>query len=114
MNIPDGMQVLLRGKAPMVREIGQVLAEGGIPYATGPLPGGWEPTAWLAVAGPDVQRAMQLHREHLEQMVRKQGLPVRDVVCDLDAEEAQCPACLTKFRTAGVTRCPDCGLALGG
>jgi hypothetical protein len=43
--------------------------------------------------------------------VRKQGLPVRDVVTDFDAEETQCPACLTTFRTQGTERCPDCGLA---
>ncbi len=112
MNVPDGMQVLFQGKATMLREIAQVLADGGVRTVTGPVPpGGWEPRAWLAVAGPDVQRALQLHREHLEQMVRKEGLPVRDVVTDLDAEETQCPACLTTFRTKDVTRCPDCGLA---
>ena len=114
MKIPDGMQVLFRGKATLLREIAQVLTDGGVAVATGPVPGGWEPAVWLAVAGPDVSRAMELHRAHLEHMVRKQGLPVRDVVCDLDAEETQCPACLTTFKTAGVTRCPDCGLALGG
>jgi hypothetical protein len=54
---------------------------------------------------------MALHRQHLEAEVRRQGLPVRDVVADFTAEETQCPACLAKFRTAGVTRCPDCGLA---
>jgi tRNA(Ile2) C34 agmatinyltransferase TiaS len=43
-------------------------------------------------------------------MVEREGLPVRDIVTDLDAEETQCPACLTKFKTAGVTKCPDCGL----
>ena len=40
-------------------------------------------------------------------------MPVRDIVCDLDAEETQCPACLTTFATAGVTRCPECGLNFG-
>jgi hypothetical protein len=114
VNVPDGMKVVFRGKAAMMREIAQVLGDGGVAVATGPVPGGWEPSIWLAVAGPDVSRAIELHRAHLEQLVRQQGLPVRDVVCDLDAEEAQCPACLTKFATAGVTRCPDCGLALGG
>ncbi len=110
MKIPDGMQVLFRGKAALLREIAQVITEGGIKVATGPIPGGWEPQAWLAVAGPDAPRAMALHHAHLEAMVKKQGLPVRNVVADLDAEETQCPACLTKFKTAGVTRCPDCGL----
>ena len=46
-------------------------------------------------------------------MLRKQGLPVRDIVCDLNAEETQCPACLTMFATAGITRCPECGLNFG-
>lgn len=110
MKIPDGMQVLFRGKAPMIREIAQVITDGGIRVATGPLPGGWEPQAWLAVASPDAQRAATLHQAHLERLVRQQGLPVRNVVADFDAEETQCPACMTKFKTAGVSRCPDCGL----
>ncbi|MFT4514487.1 MAG: hypothetical protein ACI89X_000044 [Planctomycetota bacterium] len=54
-----------------------------------------------------------MHQTHLDGMVRSQGLPVRDIVCDLNAEETQCPACLTKFATAGVTRCPECGLNFG-
>jgi hypothetical protein len=110
VKIPDGMQVVFQGKATMLREIAQVLAEGGVKTASGPVPGGWEPRAWLAVASPDVQRAMDLHRKHLEAMVRRQGLPVRDIAVDLDAEETQCPACLTKFKTAGRQTCPDCGL----
>jgi hypothetical protein len=113
VKIPDGMQVLFQGKAEMLREIARVLTDGGVRVVTGPVPGGWEPRVWLAVASPDALRAMALHRAHLEQMVRKQGLPVRDVVVDLDAEQTQCPACLTTFATAGVSRCPDCGLAFG-
>ena len=109
--VPDGMKVLFQGKAAMLREIAQLLADAGVPVRTGPLPGAWDPRIWLAVAGPDVERALALHRAHLEEMVRKEGLPVRDAVVDLDAEETQCPACQTTFRTAGVTRCPDCGLA---
>jgi hypothetical protein len=54
-----------------------------------------------------------LHQEHLDLMVSREGLPVRDVVCDFDADETQCPACLTTFVTAGVTRCPECGLNFG-
>jgi hypothetical protein len=110
VKIPDGMTVLFRGKAAMLREIAQVLEAGELKVATGAVPGGWEPQGWLAVASTDAARAMALHRAHLERMVRKEGLPVRDVVADFDAEEAQCPACLTKFKTAGVSRCPDCGL----
>lgn len=105
------MHVLFQGKADMMREIAQVLLAGDVRSITGPLPGGHEPRAWLAVAGPDVQRAMALHRAHLERMVVREGLPLRDAVVDLDADETQCPACLTTFKTAGVDRCPDCGLA---
>lgn len=104
------MQVVFRGKAPMIREIAQVISEGGVKVSTGPMPGGWDPQAWLAVASQDAAKAMALHHAHQEQMVRRQGLPVRNVTADLDAEETQCPACLTKFKTAGVSRCPDCGL----
>lgn len=110
MKIPDGMQVVFQGKAEQLREIAKVLGDGGIKVVTGPVPGGWEPRAWLAVASPEIPRAMELHRRHLEHMVRREGMPVREVVADFEAEETQCPACLTKFRTAGVERCPDCGL----
>ena len=57
---------------------------------------------------------MEVHQQHLDAMTRQQGMPVRDIVLDLDAEETQCPACLTTFATAGVTRRPDCGLNFGG
>jgi hypothetical protein len=110
VKIPDGMQILFRGKAPMIREIAQVVTDGGVQVATGPIPSGWEPQAWLAVASQDAAKAIALHRAHLEGMVRKQGLPVHDHVADFDAEETQCPACLTKFKTANTSRCPDCGL----
>jgi tRNA(Ile2) C34 agmatinyltransferase TiaS len=43
-------------------------------------------------------------------MVRREGLPVVDAAVDFDAEESSCPACGHAFKTAGVTRCPDCGL----
>ncbi|MEO6595775.1 MAG: hypothetical protein ABIP94_13570 [Planctomycetota bacterium] len=55
---------------------------------------------------------MAVHQQHLDHMVTREGLPLRDVTADLDADETQCPACLTTFQTAGVTRCPDCGLKL--
>ena len=57
---------------------------------------------------------MEVHQRHLDAEARRQGLPVRDAVVDLDAEETQCPACLATFATAGVSRCPDCGLNFGG
>jgi hypothetical protein len=110
VKIPDGMKVVFQGKADYLREISAQLTNAGIKVVTGPIPGGWEPRAWLAVASADAQRAIATHQQHLDEMVTREGLPLRDEVCDFDAEETQCPACLTKFKTAGVTRCPDCGL----
>ena len=110
MKIPDGMQVLFQGKADYLREIAQVLENGGVRTTTGRVPGGWEPRAWLAVASSDAPRAVELHRAHLEQMVAREGLPVREVVSDFDAEQTQCPACMATFATAGATKCPECGL----
>jgi tRNA(Ile2) C34 agmatinyltransferase TiaS len=34
-------------------------------------------------------------------------------VADFDAAETECPACGTRFATAGAERCPDCGLRFG-
>lgn len=107
------MQVLFQGKAEMLREIAQVLDAAEIRSVTGPLPGGWEPRVWLAVASTDAQRAMAAHQKHLERMVEREGLPVRDIVADFNAEETQCPACLATWKTAGTTRCPECGLKFG-
>ena len=56
---------------------------------------------------------MQVHQRHLNQMVKREGLPLRDDHADFDAEETACPACLTPFKTAGTTRCPECGLNFG-
>jgi hypothetical protein len=113
VNIPAGMQVLWQGKAEYMREIALLLNSKGIRTRTGPVPGGWEPRAWLAVASNESERALAVHHAHLDGMVAREGLPVRDVVCDLDAEQTQCPACLTTFKTAGTTRCPECGLNFG-
>lgn len=104
------MKVVFQGKAEYMREIAAHLQDEGIKVASGPIPGGWEPKAWLAVASADTQRAIEIHQRHLDAMVTREGLPLRNEACDFDAEETQCPACLTTFKTAGVTRCPDCGL----
>ena len=53
--------------------------------------------------------AMKVHQNYLDHMVKREGLPLQDNQADFDAEETACPACLTPFRTAGVTRCPECG-----
>lgn len=109
------MQVVFHGKPDYLREIAQQLAEAGIRSVSGPLPGGgWGTRAWLAVASADAKRAIETHQAHLDRMVEREGLPLRDVAADLDAEETACPACDTVFRTAGVTRCPECGLNFGG
>lgn len=108
------MQIVFRGKADYLREIAQQLADEGIRSASGPLPGGgWGTQAWLAVAGPDMQKAVEVHQRALDRMVLREGLPLQDHAADLDAEETACPACQTVFRTAGVTRCPECGLNFG-
>ena len=57
---------------------------------------------------------MKVHQRHLDRMVKREGLPLLDAQADFDAEETTCPACMTPFKTAGVTRCPECGLNLGG
>jgi tRNA(Ile2) C34 agmatinyltransferase TiaS len=49
----------------------------------------------------------------MEAMVRREGLRVHDDVADFDADETSCPACGHRFKTAGATRCPDCGIAFG-
>ena len=114
MNLPDGMQVVFRGKTEYLREIAQQLTAAGIRSVSGPLPGGgWGTHAWLAVASTDTQQAMATHQRHLDRMVEREGLPLLDRAADLDAEETACPACGTPFRTAGVSRCPDCGLNFG-
>lgn len=111
VNLPPGMQVLFQGKADFLKEVKDRLQAVGIPSLSGPLPGGgWEQRAWLAVASQDTARAMAEHQRHLDAMLAKEGLPARDTVADLDAEETECPACLTRFKTAGKTRCPECGI----
>lgn len=109
------MRVLFEGKVDLLREIAEQLTAAGIRSASGPVPAaGWEPRAWLAVASDRMQEAMAIHQRHLDRMVEREGLPLVDAAADLDAEETVCPACQTPFRTAGTTRCPDCGLVFGG
>lgn len=109
------MKMLFQGKADFLKEVGDRLRESGIRVASGPLPGGgWEQRAWLAVASEEAERALIVHQQHLDHMVRREGLPLVDAAVDFDAEESACPACGTAFKTAGTTRCPDCGLNFGG
>ncbi len=66
----------------------------------------------LAVAsehGPVAARAVD---DHWAKDLSPEERAASELVVDLDAEEATCPACLTTFRT-GTNRCPGCGLRLG-
>jgi hypothetical protein len=111
VDIPQDLNVLLQGNTEYLREIKALFEAGGVKAWTGPLPDtGWGTKAWLAVARPDTQRAMQLYEAHLDAMVDNSGLPRVESTVDLDAEEATCPACQTPFKTADAERCPECGL----
>lgn len=108
------MRVVFQGKTELMREIALRFQKEGIRTATGPLPGeGWGTRAWLAVASHQVEEAMAVEQQHQDRVMAREGLRVRDQVADLDAEETTCPACLTPFKTQGVTRCPECGLNFG-
>ena len=113
VKVPEGMRVLLQGKADFLREIAMELTKADIKVVTGPLPGGWEARAWLAVASGEAERALAIHQRYLDRMVEREGLPLRRDAADFDAEETTCPACMTPFKTAGVDRCPECGLKFG-
>lgn len=115
MHPPPGTKVVLTGKTDYIAEIARLFGAAGLKPHTGPLPGsgsggGWGTHAWLAVASQDQGRAQALFQEHQNDMLRREGLPVRETVADLDAPETECPACLTRFATAGAERCPACGL----
>lgn len=115
MNLPADMSMLLRGTPANLREVKLVLDQQGIRNLTGPVPGDATGTkAWLAVARHDEARAMAAYEAHLKREVARSGLPVHDHVADFDADETQCPACQTPFKTKGATRCPECGLNFGG
>jgi len=108
------MRVVFQGKTELMREIAQRFLSAGIRSTTGPLPGeGWGTFAWLAVASHQVEEAMAVERAHQDRMLAREGMRLQEHVADLDAEETTCPACLTPFRTQGVTRCPECGLKFG-
>ena len=66
--------------------------------------------AWIAVANQDVTKAQHVQQRMHDDEMRRQGMPVHDIVTDLSAPETQCPACLTKFVPDGTGRCPECGL----
>lgn len=62
-----------------------------------------------------MERAKAAYESYLDGMLETEAARRSvNLVADLDAEETTCPACETTFATAGVTRCPDCGLNFGG
>jgi len=63
----------------------------------------------LAVASNDAETAIELIRQQQSVGLSAAELAAADSVVDLDADEAQCPACGDSF-TPGVRNCPGCGL----
>ena len=58
-----------------------------------------------------MQRAQEIYEQYLDRMVGDETALARSrSVADFDAEETDCPACGTRFKTAGTTECPDCGI----
>jgi tRNA(Ile2) C34 agmatinyltransferase TiaS len=67
--------------------------------------------AGLAVASRDLHASQKLYDEHTHREVDAGTKQRADVAADFDAAETECPACGTRFKTAGAERCPDCGIA---
>ena len=63
----------------------------------------------LAVAGKDAEAAIELIRQHQSVGLSEAEQVASEAVVDLDADEAQCPACGDSF-TPGIRNCPGCGL----
>ncbi|MCA8981916.1 MAG: hypothetical protein H6831_16265 [Planctomycetes bacterium] len=66
----------------------------------------------LAVAGEDRLEAARAVDDHWARDLSDAERAATEMVIDLDADEATCPACMTTFKT-GIDRCPGCGLRLG-
>lgn len=66
----------------------------------------------LAVASEDKFEAARAVDDHWARDLSPEERAATEMVIDLDADEATCPACLTTFKT-GILRCPGCGLRLG-
>ena len=67
---------------------------------------------WLAVAGPDAERAARAIRDHWARGLDPEALAAAECAVDLDAESAACPACGAAFATSDL-RCRSCGLRFG-
>ena len=57
---------------------------------------------WLAVASPDVDRARRVLQERDAAELTDDERRIAETVVDFDAEETVCPACESRFATAGV------------
>ncbi len=66
----------------------------------------------LAVASTDMKASAIAIDEQWSQQLTAEEKAATEMVIDLDAEEATCPACMTAF-APGVTHCPECGLRVG-
>ena len=67
---------------------------------------------WLAVAGPDAERAAQHLAEQERARMSPEERDAADSIIDLDAEQNACPACGGTIPQAR-QRCPECGLRIG-
>lgn len=114
MDQPPDLELVLHGTASWVREVQQILEREGVRAYTGPVPSACGTKAWLAVAKTDLSRARAAYDSHLDRMLQTEAeRRAVQSVADLDAPETICPACEAKFATAGVDRCPECGLNFG-
>ncbi len=113
MNPPD-TTVLLHGQTTKLLEIQRVLQNAGLKTWSGPVadsPGsGWGARAWLAVASTETERAQQIYDDWCQAGLDAGARRRAAQVADFDAAETECPACGTRFATAGRERCPDCGI----
>ena len=67
---------------------------------------------WLAVAGPDVERALAAMEASWLGRLPEETRGSAEASVDLESDERVCPACAHSY-AAGPVRCPSCGLNLG-
>jgi rubrerythrin len=111
---PENLTIIARHPTEFVRELRTVLERNGVTSWTGLMPPepGKPQYGWLAVAAADHARAQALIDAHHDTMIEdERGREATRRAADFDAAETECPACGTRFATAGAQRCPDCGLA---
>lgn len=68
---------------------------------------------WLAVASPDAPRAAAVIADEWARDLDDHARAAADAIVDLDGDTRTCPACTATF-DAGPSKCPECGLFLGG